>query len=129
MGADCILLIVAALQPSLMMELEALAHEIGMAVLVEVHNKDELETALLLSTPLIGINNRNLRTFETRLSTTIELLSDIPMERIVISESGILSPADVALLRQNDVRGFLIGEAFMRTPDPGEALAALFADK
>jgi indole-3-glycerol phosphate synthase len=126
MGADCILLIVAALQPGLMSDLEGIAHELDMAVLVEVHDEQELALALELATPLVGINNRNLRTFETSLSTTIDLLPDIPETRIVISESGILSLADVATLRQNNVHAFLVGEAFMRAPDPGAALADLF---
>ena len=127
MGADCILLIVAALEVGAMVELEALAHELGMAVLVEVHNADELKLALQLTTPLMGINNRNLRTFETSLSTTIDLLATIPEDRLVISESGILTAADVAALRQHDVYGFLVGEAFMRAPDPGAALEGLFS--
>ncbi len=126
MGADCILLIVACLQFDVMAKLEALAHELGMAVLVEVHDADELKLALKLTTPLMGINNRNLRTFETSLSTTIDLLATIPDERLVISESGILNAANVATLRQHDVYGFLVGEAFMRAPDPGVALENLF---
>jgi indole-3-glycerol phosphate synthase len=98
-----------------------------MAVLVEVHDADELERALKLETPLLGINNRNLRTFETRLETTLALLPRIPQERIVVTESGILSPADVARMRASGVHTFLVGEAFMRAPDPGAALRALFA--
>jgi indole-3-glycerol phosphate synthase len=125
MGADCILLIVAALPQSLMAELEAAAQELGLSVLVEVHNEKELERAMDLATPLIGINNRNLRTFETSLSTTINLLPEIPDDRIVISESGILTSADIKTLRQHDVHAFLIGEAFMRADDPGAALAAM----
>lgn len=112
---------------SLMRELEALAHELGMAVLVEAHDKAELELALQLETPLIGINNRNLRTFETRLETTLELLSAIPGDRIVVTESGILGPSDVSLMRSRQINAFLIGEAFMRMPDPGMELARLFA--
>jgi len=127
MGADCILLIAAALQQQAMVELEALANQLGMAVLVEVHDAGELQRALQLTTPLLGINNRNLRTFETTLSTTIDLLADIPAERIVISESGILTSSDVLQLRQHNVHGFLIGEAFMRASDPGVALQTLFA--
>jgi indole-3-glycerol phosphate synthase len=127
MGADCILLIVAALEQGLMCELEALALELGMAVLVEVHDAAELERALQLSTPLVGINNRNLRTFETRLETTLSLLPQIPPERLVVTESGILKPEDVALMRENGVNTFLVGEAFMRAPDPGAELARLFA--
>jgi len=126
MGADCILLIVAALDPVLMQELEAQAHALDMAVLVEVHDADELDRALRLRTPLVGINNRNLRTFETRLGTTLELLRRIPDDRLVVTESGILSPDDVALMRGNGVHAFLVGEAFMRAPDPGVELARLF---
>ena len=161
MGADCILLIVAAfadggaacrsgfsptpdgnphgtaaadvgLKPDLqeavaqMRDLEALANELGMAVLVEVHDGAELDLALQLKTPLIGINNRNLRTFEVSLQTTLDLLARIPSDRIVVTESGILAPADVAMMLGRGVHAFLIGEAFMRTPDPGLALQALF---
>ncbi|MDP2832722.1 MAG: indole-3-glycerol phosphate synthase TrpC [Pseudomonadota bacterium] len=126
MGADCILLIVAALSLEQMLELESLAHALGMAVLVESHDGDELEAALQLQTPLIGINNRNLRTFETRLETTIDLMQHIPAERIVITESGILTPAGVALMRAHEVDTFLVGEAFMKAPDPGAELARLF---
>jgi len=126
MGADCILLIVAALSLEQMRELEALAHALGMAVLVESHDGEELEAALQLQTPLIGINNRNLRTFETRLETTLDLMEDIPADRIVIAESGILTPAGVALMRAHEVDAFLVGEAFMKAPDPGAELARLF---
>lgn len=126
-GADCILLIVAALDDATMRALEAAAHELGMAVLVEAHDRAELERALRLETPLIGINNRNLRTFETRLETTLGLLDRVPKDRIVVTESGILSPADVATLRAGGVACFLVGEAFMRVPDPGVELARLFA--
>ena len=129
MGADCILLIVAALSLNQMLELEALALELGMAVLVESHNGDELESALRLKTPLMGVNNRNLRTFETKLATTLELLPRIRAsggERIPVTESGILAPADVALMRENRVDTFLVGEAFMRAADPGAELARLF---
>lgn len=129
MGADCILLIAAALPLALMQELEALAHKLGMAVLVEVHNGAELELALQLATPLIGINNRNLRTFEVTLDTTLDLLPRIPPGRIVVTESGIFTPADVALMRENAVHTFLVGEAFMRQPDPGIELARLFGTK
>jgi indole-3-glycerol phosphate synthase len=128
MGADCILLIVAALSLSQMQELEALAHSLGMAVLVESHDGAELELALQLKTPLIGINNRNLRTFETKLKTTLDLLPRIPRERMVITESGILSTDDVARMRQNNVHAFLVGEAFMRAVDPGAELARLFGE-
>ncbi len=127
MGADCILLIAAALSLEQMRELEAIAHGLGMAVLVEVHNGDELTAALQLSTPLVGINNRNLRTFEVTLQTTLGLLERIPAGRVVVAESGILGPEDVALMRQNQVNAFLVGEAFMRAPAPGEELARLFA--
>ena len=126
MGADCILLIVAALDPAQMRELEWAARELGMAVLVEVHDRDELESALALSTPLLGINNRNLRTFETRLQTTLELLALIPADRIAITESGIMGPQDVQRMRQAGVNAFLVGEAFMRAKDPGKALEELF---
>ena len=127
MGADCILLIVAALELPAMQALEALAFELGMAVLVESHNAEELDAALQLKTPLQGINNRNLRTFEVSLDTTLALLPKIGSERIVITESGILAPADVARMRSHQVNGFLVGEAFMRAADPGAELARLFA--
>jgi len=127
MGADAILLIVAALETPHMQDLEALALELGMAVLVESHDAAELEQALTLKTPLMGINNRNLRTFETRLATTLDLLSMIGQERMAVTESGILAPADVALMREHGVNTFLVGEAFMRAADPGTELARLFA--
>ena len=127
MGADCILLIVAALELKQMQDLEALALELGMAVLVESHNAEELDAALQLKTPLQGINNRNLRSFEVSLDTTLGLLPKIGPERIVITESGILAPADVAHMRSNGVNTFLVGEAFMRADDPGAELARLFA--
>lgn len=137
MHADCILLIVSAFllehnnestsNPLMRMQkLEELAHSLGMAVLVEVHDADELDMALQLATPLIGINNRNLRTFETSLNTTLELLNKIPSHRIVVTESGIHHPADVALMRNNQVNAFLVGEAFMRAEDPGVELERLF---
>ena len=126
MGADCILLIVAALDPVQMRELETAARELGMAVLVEVHDRDELESALALSTPLLGINNRNLRSFETRLETTLGLLAAIPDDRLVITESGIMSRGDVQRMREAGVHAFLVGEAFMRADDPGKALEDLF---
>lgn len=126
MGADAILLIAAALSLEQMQEFESLAHGLGMAVLVEVHDGDELEQALQLQTPLIGINNRNLRTFEVSLQTTLGLLPRIPSSRIVVTESGILKPEDVVLMRAHHVHAFLVGEAFMRAPDPGLALARLF---
>lgn len=127
MGADCILLIAAALEFSKMRQLEDLAHDLGMAVLVEVHDADELELALQLDTPLIGINNRNLRTFEVSLQTTLDLLKKMPDDRCVVTESGIFTPEDVALMRSHDVHTFLVGEAFMRQPDPGAELARVFA--
>lgn len=127
-GADCILLIVAALEPARMRDLEAAAHDLGMAVLVEAHDAAELELALKLKTPLIGINNRNLRTFETRLETTLDLLPHVPAERLVVTESGILSPSDVAHMRDHKVGCFLVGEAFMRAADPGVELGRLFAE-
>jgi indole-3-glycerol phosphate synthase len=126
MGADCILLIVAALDHGLMAEMEACAHELGMDVLIESHDGDELEAALKLKSRLVGINNRNLRTFETSLDTTINLLPRIPKERMVITESGIMGPADVERMREKDVHAFLVGEAFMRAPDPGAELRKLF---
>jgi indole-3-glycerol phosphate synthase len=126
-GADAVLLIVAALERARLQALEAAAHALGLAVLVEVHDAAELELALGLSTPLIGINNRNLRTFETRLDTTLALLPAIGAGRIVITESGILAPADVARMRAAGVDAFLVGEAFMRAADPGAELARLFA--
>ncbi|MDX1252130.1 MAG: indole-3-glycerol phosphate synthase TrpC [Gammaproteobacteria bacterium] len=126
-GADCILLIVAALDDATLRELAQLAERLGMAVLVEVHDAEELERALSLDTPLIGINNRDLRTFNVTLQTTLGLLPHIPGDRIVITESGILAPQDVALMRDHHVHAFLVGEAFMKAADPGEALAALFA--
>jgi indole-3-glycerol phosphate synthase len=126
MGADAILLIVSALDHGLMAELEACALELGLAVLVEVHDGDELTAALKLQTPLVGINNRNLRTFETSLQTTIELLPRIPPHKLVVTESGIMTPADVKLMRDANVHAFLVGEAFMRAPEPGVELARLF---
>jgi indole-3-glycerol phosphate synthase len=127
MGADAILLIASALDLAQMRAFEALAHSMGMGVLVEVHDGAELEVALHLTTPLIGVNNRNLRTFEVSLQTTLDLLQRIPPGRIVVTESGILQPQDVQLMRDNDVHTFLVGEAFMRAPDPGVELARLFA--
>jgi indole-3-glycerol phosphate synthase len=126
MGADCILLIVAALGDAMLIDLAGLADHLGLAVLVEVHDAEELERALALGTSLIGINNRNLRTFDTRLETTLQLLPSVPTGRIVVSESGIHTPADVARLRGQGVHAFLVGEAFMRAPDPGARLASLF---
>jgi indole-3-glycerol phosphate synthase len=125
-GADCILLIVAALDHGLMRELEACAHDIGMDVLVEVHDADELDAALKLKTALLGINNRNLRTFETTLDTTINLLPRIPEDKLVITESAIRTRDDVQRMRDHAVHAFLVGEAFMRAHDPGAELAQLF---
>ena len=125
-GADCILLIVAALDDARLRELAKLAAELRMDVLVEVHDAEELERALLLDLPLIGINNRNLRTFVTRLETTLDLLARIPAGRTVVTESGIHTPADVALMRGHGVHAFLVGEALMRADDPGAKLAELF---
>ncbi len=126
MGADCILLIAAALAPAAMLDLEQLAHSLGLAVLVEVHDDVELDAALALTTPLVGVNNRNLRTFETRLDTTLELAARMPADRILVTESGILAPEDVAHLRAAGIAAFLVGEAFMRAADPGKALRQLF---
>ncbi|HEX9685561.1 MAG TPA: indole-3-glycerol phosphate synthase TrpC [Burkholderiales bacterium] len=126
-GADCVLLIVALLDTARMQVLEALAHELGMAVLVEAHDAIELERALALKTPLIGINNRDLRTFETRLETTLDLLDRVPRERIVVTESGILTREHVRMLLARRVGCFLVGEAFMRAADPGAELDRLFA--
>ncbi len=127
MGADAILLIAAALKLSALLDFEAVATSLGLSVLVEVHNAAELELALALETPLVGVNNRNLRTFEVSLQTTLELLPAIPAERIVVTESGILTTADVQLMRAHKVDAFLVGEAFMRAEHPGAALAGLFA--
>jgi indole-3-glycerol phosphate synthase len=127
MGADAILLIAAALDLDQMRELEQCAYDLGMDVLVEVHNAEELSAALQLKTPLLGINNRNLKTFEVTLETTIDLLSSIGDDKIIVTESGILERADVLRMREHHVNAFLVGEVFMRAPDPGAALAALFA--
>jgi indole-3-glycerol phosphate synthase len=126
MGADAILLIAACLDDAQMADLEAIARSLDMAVLVEVHDRAELERALKLKTPLIGINNRNLRTFEVSLDTTLSMRADVPTDRLLVTESGILTHADVRRMREADVHGFLVGEAFMRAPDPGLALAELF---
>ncbi len=125
-GADCILLIVAALDLARMRELESVAMSLGLAVLVEAHDGDELDVALKLNTPLIGINNRNLRTFETKLGTTLGLLDRVPAGKLVVTESGILKRDDVALMRSRNVNCFLVGEAFMRAPEPGVELERLF---
>ncbi|OAM52175.1 indole-3-glycerol-phosphate synthase [Methylovorus sp. MM2] len=126
MGADCILLIAAALDLPRMRMLETIAHDLNMAVLVEVHNAEELELALQLETPLLGINNRNLRTFEVTLDTTLDLLASIPEGKIVVTESGIFTSDDVNLMRDHHVNTFLVGEAFMRQPDPGAELHKVF---
>ena len=127
MGADCILLIAACLEDGLLAEMEAVARSLDMAVLVEVHDGAELERALRLKTPLLGINNRNLRTFEVSLQTTLELQKQLPADKLLVTESGILTPADVQLLRGAGVNAFLVGEAFMRADDPGLALAKFFS--
>ena len=127
MGADCILLIAACLDDAQMAELEAIAHSLDMAVLVEVHDQAELDRALRLRTPLVGINNRNLRTFEVTLDTTLGMLAGVPADRLLVTESGILNQADVQRMRTAGVHAFLVGEAFMRAEDPGLALADLFA--
>jgi indole-3-glycerol phosphate synthase len=127
MGADCILLIAAAIDLPKMRELESIAHSLGMAVLVEVHNGDELDLALQLETPLLGINNRNLRTFDVTLDTTLGLLARIPAGKIVVTESGIFTAVDVKLMHENNVHTFLVGEAFMRQDDPGAELKKVFA--
>ena len=126
LGADCILLIAACLGDTQMRDLEACALDLGMAVLVEVHDGAELERALRLRTPLLGINNRNLKTFEVTLETTLALLPRVPTDRLLVTESGILQRADVLRMRAAGVHSFLVGEAFMRAADPGAALAALF---
>ena len=127
LGADCILLIVAALDDGQLVDLSGLAMQLGMDVLVEVHDIDELERALPIPARLLGINNRNLKTFEVSLQTTLELKVAVPADRVLVTESGILARADVALMRDNAIHAFLVGEAFMRQPDPGAALSALFA--
>ncbi|WP_457351273.1 indole-3-glycerol phosphate synthase TrpC [Roseateles sp. P5_D6] len=126
MGADCILLIAACLADSQMADLEAAAHALGLDVLVEVHDGEELDRALQLKTPLVGINNRNLRTFDVTLDTTLALLPRVPADKLLVTESGILGAADVKRMREANVNAFLVGEAFMRAPDPGQALATLF---
>ena len=125
-NADCVLLIVSALSKMQLQDLEGIAHELGMDVLVEVHDGEELETALTMQTPLVGINNRNLHTFDLTLETTFGLLDKVPSDRLLVTESGILGPEDVAAMRERDVHAFLVGEAFMRADDPGEELAKLF---
>jgi len=126
MGADCILLIAAAIDLAKMRELEEVAHSLGMTVLVEVHNGEELDLALQLKTPLLGINNRNLRTFDVTLQTTLDLLARISSDKVVVTESGIFTSENVALMRKNHVHTFLVGEAFMRQPEPGVELAKVF---
>ena len=128
MGADCILLIAACLADAQMAELEAIARGMDMAVLVEVHDAEELQRALKLETRLVGINNRNLRSFEVSLDTTLGMLKDVPADRLLVTESGILARADVQRMRAAGVHAFLVGEAFMRAEEPGEALAELFGD-
>ena len=126
MGADAVLLIAACLDNAQLQDFEAIAQDLDMAVLVEVHDRAELDRALRLKTPLVGINNRNLRTFEVSLQTTLDMLADVPAERLLVTESGILQPADVQKMRGAGVHAFLVGEAFMRAEDPGTALAELF---
>jgi len=126
-GADCILLIAACLDDAQMADLEAIARSMDMAVLVEVHDRVELDRALKLKTPLVGINNRNLRTFEVSLETTLDLVHAVPVDRLLVTESGIVSPEDVKRMRDAQVHAFLVGEAFMRAADPGLALSTLFA--
>jgi indole-3-glycerol phosphate synthase len=127
MGADAILLIAACLDDAQMADLEALALSMNMAVLVEVHDREELQRALKLKTRLLGINNRNLRTFDVTLQTTLDMLTDVPADRLLITESGIVSRAEVQTMRSVGVHAFLVGETFMRAPEPGLALAELFA--
>ncbi|MEY3519538.1 MAG: Indole-3-glycerol phosphate synthase [Pseudomonadota bacterium] len=127
MGADAILLIAACLDDAQMAEMEAVARSLDMAVLVEVHDKAELERALKLKTRLVGINNRNLKTFEVSLKTTLDMLPDVPADRLLVTESGIQTPEDVLRMREAKVNAFLVGEAFMRSSEPGEALSKLFA--
>jgi indole-3-glycerol phosphate synthase len=127
MGADAILLIAACLDDAQMAHFEAIAHDLDMAVLVEVHDAAELERALKLKTPLVGVNNRNLKTFEVSLDTTLTLMKDLPADRLLVCESGIHTRDDVLRMRSAGVQAFLVGEAFMRTPEPGETMAALFA--
>ncbi len=128
MGADCILLIAACLDDAQMKDMEALAMSMDMSVLVEVHDETELDRALKLKTPLVGINNRNLKTFEVSLDATVKLSGKVPADRIVITESGIATKADVKLMRDAKINAFLVGEAFMRAEEPGEALAELFGN-
>jgi indole-3-glycerol phosphate synthase len=128
MGADCVLLIAACLDDAQMAEFEAAARSLDMAVLVEVHDRQELDRALKLKTPLLGVNNRNLRNFEVSLDTTLELMRHLPADKLLVTESGIATREDVSRLRAAGVHAFLVGEAFMRATEPGEALAALFGD-
>jgi len=127
LGADCILLIVSALGDAALAELSGLALDLGMDVLVEVHDIDELERALQVPVPLVGINNRNLRTFEVSLDTTLSMRDAVPKDRLLVTESGIVTPQDVALMRSHGIEAFLVGEAFMRADDPGAELARVFA--
>ena len=128
-GADCILLIVAALGDAALLELALLAAELDLDVLVEVHDEEELERALAIPAPLIGVNNRDLRTFETSIDTSVRLAAQIPYDRLLVTESGIRTPDDVARLRAEGIEAFLVGETFMRAPDPGAALKRLFAEE
>ena len=128
MGADAILLIAACLDDARLADFEAIAHELGMAVLVEVHGMQEMARALRLATPLLGVNNRNLRTFEVDLGVSLQAKAECPLDKLLVCESGIATAEDVARMRQADINCFLVGEAFMRAPEPGEALKALFAE-
>lgn len=128
MGADAILLIAACLDDAQLADFEAIAHELGMAVLVEVHGMQEMARALRLATPLLGVNNRNLRTFEVDLGVSLQAKAECPLDKLLVCESGIATAEDVARMRQADINCFLVGEAFMRAPEPGEALKALFAE-
>ncbi len=128
-GADAVLLIVSALTDSQMAELYAVATAFGLDVLVEVHSQSELERALKLPVPMIGINNRNLKTFQVSLNTTLALMRSVPKDKMIVTESGILTPSDVTLMQANGINAFLVGEAFMRAPEPGEALKSLFFEK
>lgn len=128
-GADAVLLIVSALTDIQMAELYAVATAFGLDVLVEVHNQSELERALKLPVPMIGINNRNLKTFQVSLNTTLALMRSVPKDKMIVTESGILTPSDVTLMQANGINAFLVGEALMRAPEPGEALKSLFFEK
>ena len=125
LGADCILLIASALNIDELKEFESIANDLGMAVLVEAHNEEELQKSIMLNTPLVGINNRNLKTFEVSLNTSIDLVTKIPKNRITVTESGIFNQGDIKLMNDNNIFTFLVGEAFMRDENPGQSLSAL----